>query len=230
MYDIFFICYDEGDREKNWQRVLEFHNTAQRIDNVKGIAQAHVQCNSLAQTEKFWTIDGDNWLLQRLKLNHWSEPFCDLLFFQAVDSIDKIISTTGGVKLWRKDSIICGDMSKGDFCKNATRESRVVPIIFSEHRYDATPYEAWRHSFRHMVKSYAGIITRDVLGSNIAVLEKHLVLNRYSYQGYLDAKQYVEECAGDFEKINLINDYDWLLSKAPQEVQPPFFTAIHSRM
>jgi len=31
----------------------------------------------------------------------------------------------------------------------------------------------------------------------------------------LDAKTYVDECGGDFSKINLINDYNWLRRKAP---------------
>jgi len=61
-----------------------------------------------------------------------------------------------------------------------------------------------------MVKCFSGIISKDKLQENIQILEKHKNLNIWSYQGYLDAKKYVEECDGNFDKINLINDYDWL--------------------
>jgi hypothetical protein len=218
MYDVFFICYDESNLDKNWKRVLEFHPTATRV-KMKGISQAHMMCNTLSKTERFWTIDADNWLLEPLHFDKDCSE--DLILFNAIDPIDGYISTVGGVKLWKHNSIINSDMSKGDFCKNATKTMITNPKIFSVHEYNATAFEAWRHSFRHMVKSFSGIITKEVLQDNIARIERHKDLNPYSYRAYMDAKSYVEECDGDFEKINLINDYDWLKLKCPKEMQSP---------
>jgi hypothetical protein len=218
MYDVFFICYDETNREENWQRVLEFHPDAKRIDGVKGISEAHLRCDSLSTTPYFWTVDGDNWLLKELDVDYRRE---ELLFFWAIDCIGGRVSTIGAVKLWKKDSFVNKDMSKGDFCKNATSRSMVIQETLSIHKYDSSPYEAWRHTFRHMVKSYSGILPPGTLEVNLANIEKHKDLNAYSYRGYLDAKQYVEECGGDFNKINLINDFDWLNSKCPKEMQSP---------
>jgi hypothetical protein len=210
MYDVFFICYDESNREENWQRVLEFHPNAKRIDDIKGISNSHMMCNKLSTTSHFWTVDGDNWLLE--ELNHTETKDEDLIFYTALDCIDSSVSTIGAVKLWKKNSIINPDMSKGDFCKNATKNSVVVLKSLSIHKYDNTPYEAWRHTFRHMVKSFSGIISHEALELNLINMQKHKDLNQYSYRGYLDAKEYVKRCNGDFNKINLINDYDWLPS------------------
>lgn len=215
MYDIFFICYKESNQEENWQRLLEFHSNAQKISGVTGIAEAHMMCNELSTTERFWTVDGDNWLLQTLEI--FNDHTQDLIFFNAIDPIDGNVSSIGGVKLWRKDSFINKDMSKGDFCKNATSTVILVQKTLSIHKYDNTPQEAWQHTFRHMVKCFSGIIPKECLTMNIKKLEEHKNLNKYSYRGYLDARQYVDECDGDFEKINLINDYDWLRSKCPSE-------------
>jgi hypothetical protein len=63
-----------------------------------------------------------------------------------------------------------------------------------------------------MVKSFSGIISHEALELNLINMQKHKDLNQYSYRGYLDAKEYVKSCNGDFNKINLINDYDWLPS------------------
>jgi hypothetical protein len=219
MYDVFFICYDETNREENWQRVLELHPEATKVDGVKGISDSHMRCNQLSSTPYFWTIDGDNWLLEKLdapqRIKH------DLIFFWAIDCIDKEVSTIGSVKLWKKNSMTNTDMSKGDFCKNATNTMSTERKTLSIHKYNNTPYEAWRHTFRHMVKCYSGIISPLALDVNLRNMEIHKTANYYSYRGYLDAKKYVEECAGDFNKINLINDYDWLKSKCPKEMQSP---------
>jgi hypothetical protein len=215
MYDIFFISYHESNCEENWKRVLELHSNAKRISNVDGISSAHLLCEKSATTEKYWTIDGDSWLLDKLEVDSAKYNDIDLLCFNSIDAVDKIVSTLGSVKLWTKNSIIISDMSKGDFCQNATKTTKVMEKILSEHRYNVTPHETWKHSFRHMVKCFSGIIRKEVLQTNIDRMESHKDLNEYSYRGYLDAKQYVEECAGNFEKVNLINNYEWLEKKSP---------------
>ena len=104
MYDVFFICYGESNQEENWQRLLGFHSNAQKISGIKGINSAHILCNELSSTNRFWTVDGDNWLLERLELQEdYSQ---DLIFFDARDPIDGIVSSIGGVKLWRKNSFV----------------------------------------------------------------------------------------------------------------------------
>lgn len=217
-HDVFFICYDESNQDKNWQRVLEFHPDATKV-RVKGISEAHMLCNALADTERFWTVDADNWLLQPLKFS--TNIDVDLVFFNAKDGIDGTLSTIGGVKLWKKDSIVNPNMSKGDFSKNATRTSNTCMDLLSIHEYNSTPYETWRHSFRHNVKVLSGIIPKEAMIANQKRVERHKHLDINSYRGYLDAKEYVKECAGDFDKLKLINNYDWLKLKCPKEMQSP---------
>ena len=207
-YDIFFISYRESNAEENWKRVKSLHSDAQRVHGISGIDDAHMECNRLSKTDRFWTIDGDNWLLEELPKTV-TRNF-DLIYYNSIDPIDGTTSSIGGVKLWMKDSIMNNNMSNGDFCKYATKTSDVIQKSLSEHRYNATPFETWQHSFRHMVKCFSGIITQTVLQPNIDKMEKHKDLDIWSYRGYLDAKKYVEECNGDFDKINLINDYDWI--------------------
>lgn len=207
-YDIFFISYRESNAEENWKRLLSFHPNAKRIHGIQGISDAHMVCNQLCKTNKFWTVDGDNWLLKELP--KVVDSNCDLVYFNALDPIDGQLSSIGGVKLWTKNSIINDNMSKGDFCKFATKNSFVIQNTLSEHRYNSTPFESWCHAFRHMVKCFSGIISHEKLQQNIDIMEKHKTLDKWSYRGYLDAKKYVERCNGDFDKINLINDYDWL--------------------
>lgn len=221
-YDVFFISYHEPNCEENWKQLLTFCPDAKRVNGISGIDQAHLRCRELSATDRFWTVDGDNWTTAPLIHNDTGEmDDFDLLFFNAVDPIDQDISSLGGIKLWRRDKFINTDMSKGDFSTYATSTRRAVQRTLSEHRYNSTPYDAWRFSFRQMVKCYAGIMRNNVLDQNIEKFQKHQGLDngvnnaRWSYKGFLDAKKYVEDCNGDFDRINRINDYDWLKSNAP---------------
>lgn len=211
IYDVFFISFDESNAEQNWQRVLDFHSTAKRIDKAGSISESHLACNNQSSTEWFWTVDGDNWLYKPLPIHH--ELTADLAIFEAIDPIDRTAGTSGAVKLWKKDRIINPNMSRGDFCKYAVQDMQVVRSIISEHAYNSTPYETWRKSFRHMVKCFAGIVASQSLQLNLDIMERHRSLNQWSYKGYLDAKTYVDECDGDFNLINRINDYEWLREK-----------------
>lgn len=210
-HDIFFISFDETNAEANWKRLLQLHPHAKRLHAVGSISEAHVLCDQLASTECFWTIDGDNWLISALPAG--AVPVADLTFAQAIDPIDETISTMGAIKLWKKGSFINTDMSRGDFCRYATQTTHSAQDVLSIHRYNATPYETWRKSFRHMAKCFAGIIPASALQQNIRKMELHKTLSIWSYRGYLDARNFIDECAGDFEQINLINDYSWLEMK-----------------
>jgi hypothetical protein len=224
-YDIFFISYEEPNCEEHWQQLLKFHPEAKRVHGVQGIDRAHMRCRELSTTERFWTVDGDNWITSQLECGDADmlDNF-DLLFFNAIDAVDKQRSSVGGIKLWRRDKFINTDMSKGDFSTKATETRRAVQRTLSEHRYNRTPYDTWKFAFRHMVKCYSGIIGNHVLEQNIDKFKKHQYLDDgtnnalWSYQGFIDAKEYVEECGDDFDKINLINNYVWLRNKAPKEV------------
>lgn len=207
--DIFFISYNESNAEKNWQRLKELHPSAKRIHGVPSISQSHLLCDDISESRRYYTVDGDNWLLKPIPpdfiigcVNY------DLVTFSAIDPIDNTVSNCGGVKLWKKGSHVNKDMSKGDFTKYATKNIFSLTEVLSIHKYDVTPFESWRHTFRQSVKCLSGIIGDSE--KNLLLLKQHEKLNEWSYRGYVDAKKYVDLCEGNFTKINKINDYWWL--------------------
>lgn len=218
-YDIFFISFNESNQERNWQRVLELHPGAMRMHGIKGIDRVHMACNQLATTDWFWTVDGDNWLLEKLEWTEY-EDYVDLLMFHAIDPISTQWTKLGGVKLWRRDSFINTDMSKGDFCLNATKEKRSPLVVLSRTDYNATPYEAWKTAFRHCVKLLSSIISDRPLAANRNNYIEHWKNTKdkdtgtnnalWAYQGYLDAEVFVNACDNNLDKLFMINDYTWM--------------------
>jgi hypothetical protein len=215
-YDVFFISFNESNQEINWQRVQELHPNAVRLHGIRGIDRVHLLCNELASTERFWTVDGDNWLLEKMYYKQ-SERDADLLLFHALDPVTKRWTKLGGVKLWKKDTIVNKDMSKGDFCLNAVETKHSPLKIFSRTDYNATRYEAWKTAFRHCVKLLSPILgDRPYAESAKQYLEgwkKCQSLDngennaQWCYRGYLDAEEFVADPNLDLSKIN---DYTWL--------------------
>lgn len=59
-FDVFYISYDEPNKEENWAKIQEIAPWAQRVDGVKGFDSAHKAAAALSSTDKFITVDGDN--------------------------------------------------------------------------------------------------------------------------------------------------------------------------
>jgi len=217
MFDVFFISYGESNQEENWARVLEFHPEAKRLHGIDGIDRVHLACDSLSTSDWFWTVDGDNYLTHRLA---WWVDNADveLFMFHAIDPIVNQPTTLGGVKLWKTGNIVNRDMSKGDFCLNATPSKWVHKDAFSISRYNNTPYEAWKTAFRHCVKLQSRILENrykaDSMNRYLDGWESCKDLDtgknnaNWAYKGFLDAKDFVLS----ENPLEIINDYRKLKS------------------
>lgn len=215
--DIFFISYNESNCEENWLRLLSFHGDSKRIHGIQGIDKAHMACNDLSTTEYFWTVDGDNWLTK--PLDFILDRSKDLYLFRSVDPIYETPTLLGGVKLWRKNSIINSSMNKGDFSLNATSNKTVIDEEFSITKYNTSPYDAWKTAFRHCVK-----LTSQILKSRPNAKNLNFYIDQWRktekfdngennalwcYRGFNDALEYTGTDKS-FEELNLINSYQWL--------------------
>lgn len=216
MWDIFFISYSESNCEQNWQQLCNFHPSAKRLHGIKGIDIAHRTANQLANSTFFWVIDGDNYLIRPLEYKEI--PDVDLLMFKTIDPLCDDTTSLGAPKLWRKNSFINSDMSRGDFTLFSVKTKRVLDDIFTIAKYNVTPWETWKTSFRHCVKLMSVILNNDQRSPNV---EKYLINWRstknhngenaiWAWRGYVDAEEYVAQHNPDMTELNRINDYVWL--------------------
>lgn len=214
--DVFFISYKEEGCEANWLRTKYLHPNAIRLHGITGIDAVHVLCDQISTTEFFWTVDGDNWLNQKLEYNQ--DIDVDLLMFKAVDPFDGKPTLLGGVKLWRKGSMINKNIDKGDFSLNATNSKKVLEQTFSTTLYNSTPYDTWKTSFRHCVKLKSVIFKSRPNASNLeyyinrwaATKDSFSQNAEWAYKGFCDAEVYVNQCNDNLDELNKINNYAWL--------------------
>lgn len=215
MWDIFFISYQETNAELNWRRLLSYHKDAKRLHGIKGINNVHILANQLSETEYFWVIDGDNYLIKELEYNN---PNTDLIIFHTIDPLNELPFTLGSAKLWRKDSFINHDMDKGDFTLFSTINSRLDTEIFTINNYNFTAYETWKTSFRHCVKLISPILSSIRTKDNLDMYlnrwkntkDSPKLHSNWAYNGYIDAQRFVKDSNNDMKILGLINDYQWL--------------------
>ena len=213
-FQVFFISYQENNCEDNWLRTVSLYPLALRLHGIKGIHRAHLTCDQLSVTDYYWTVDGDNYITEQLIF----EPEFDLHMFTALDPVFGDYTALGGVKLWKKGSLIINDMRHGDFCLNATKTKRVETQSFSRSDYNTTAFDAWKTAFRHCVK-----LSSPILQNRPNATKLDWYLNRWAssetlsstnakwcYQGYLDAQEYVSTCGDDRTLLHQINDYSFL--------------------
>ena len=160
--DIFYICYDEPNKDINWADLLEKCSWAKKIEGVKGFDNAHKQCALNSETEFFITIDGDN----RIKANLFDDPIeinpikhqHTVFSFSAKNMVNGLIYGNGGVKIWGKKTVLNlkthenaeYEHSKVDFCWDLNYKQ--YNNVYSETWTNASAKQAFRTGFREGVK------------------------------------------------------------------------------
>ena len=156
--DMFFISYDEPEKEAFWLDLKANFPRAQRVDGIKGFDAAHKQCALLSNTSHLITVDGDC----KVDLSFNNET--PILFPNGVYSystknhINGLTYGNGSLKIWPKDVILnmktheASDNSKSkiDFCWDIDyiQKNKVYSTTYP----NSTPFQAFRAGFREAVK------------------------------------------------------------------------------
>jgi hypothetical protein len=227
--DVFYISYDEPNAEVNWQRVQALVPRAVRMHGIKGFEAAHKACAQASTTERFLTIDGDNWLLESgldATLDDTGMP--DVVFsFKSRNAINALEYGNGGLKCWRSAVLL----------NSSTHESNGTTDFCWSLRYyqwdtlgsitvnNASSYQAWRAGYREGVKmSYIqGRPMQDPrrdLGSiwytNRSKLLTWMSVGSDALNGnwaMLGARQGFCDLYLQNIDHSLINDYDWFSAR-----------------
>ena len=223
--DVFYISYDEPNKEDNWARVQDKLPNAKRTDGVKGFEAAHKACADASSTDRFMTIDGDNWLLDEgfdTKLDDTNME--DVVFsFKSKNAINGLEYGNGGIKCWRKDVLLSSRTHESsestDFCW--TLRYYQVDVLGSISVNNATAFQAWRAGYREGVKmSYVnGVPMLDpiadrslIASSNYSKLNVWMSVGRDVINGswaMLGARQGFYDLYTVAIQNAVINDYDW---------------------
>lgn len=159
--DVFFVCFDEPNRKRNWKNIKKHFHHAKKIEGVRGFDRALKACAESSQTEHFFLIDGDNSIVetklnQEILLADKKEDW--VLSWSAQNSINGLAYGNGGLKLWPKKEAL-----KIKTHENAASEVDPTDYCFISQYYqinnfltvtnvNGSAFQAFRAGFREGVK------------------------------------------------------------------------------
>jgi len=212
--DVVFISYNELNAEKNWHRVLEKAPWAKRVDRIKGIFQAHKAAARLADTDMFYVVDGDAWLVDSFEFNYQPGLFdrgCSYVW-NSKNPINDLVYGYGGVKLFSKSAILnLRSWEELDMFAAVVRDIKVMEEISNITEFNTDPFSTWRSAFRECVKLYHNSIQHPENLEQKNRLESWLVSrDQYAVRGAKEAIEYAEKYINDHNLLLKINDRVWL--------------------
>lgn len=178
-FDLFYISFDEPQKEEFWAKLQDMAPWAKRVDGVKGFDAAHKACAMQSETDRFITVDGDNEVYPEffdLEIDIPDNLSDATLSWAGRNIINGLCYGNGGLKLWTKEFVMnmrtheaaTKDEEKVDFCW----DDKYIQLnnIYSDTCPNASPFQAFRAGFREGVKM---TLDRGVKATG-GIIQKHM--------------------------------------------------------
>jgi hypothetical protein len=200
--DIVFISYDEKDADLNYKILNDRFPHAKRVHGVQGNVMAYKEAAKLSNTPWYYAVFPKTKIDPNFKFDHQPD-YLEMpghYIFYAHNSITDYAYGHGGVKMYHVKTTIEIKNWGYDF----TMSSPVITIpIISCYLEPATAYEAWRTSFREVLKL-----------KNDNSVESRYRLHCWLTVGNGEFGEYSQEGAADALKYNgdlkIANSWEWL--------------------
>ena len=136
MYDIVFISYYEPNAEENFTKLYNRFNSVgvlgdrvKRIENVKGIHNAHVQASMIANTPYFFVVDGDAVIVDEFDFKYTTKEKDMVHVYRCMNPINDLVYGYGGVKLFPTNLTRNMDKNTADMTTSISSKFKVMNEI-----------------------------------------------------------------------------------------------------
>jgi len=213
--DIVFISNGESNAEENWNWLLEctkhVNNKVTRVDGTNGRVAAYQTALSESNTDWAFCVfakleissDFDwSWQPDRLQeRKHY--------IFNAKNPVNKLEYGHMAMIAYNKKLVLKNDGSGLDF--TLSQKHTTVPLLSGVARFNSDPWMTWRTAFRECLKLRNDI---DNIESEYR-LDKWLTTangdnGEWSTAGAKDAVEFFDSVSGDYEKLRLSYEWQWL--------------------
>jgi hypothetical protein len=213
--DIIFVSNGESNAEKNWNHLLnvtkDIPNKVIRVNNVNGRAKSFYTSAKLSNTSWYFAVPAKlkvnpnfNWGWQPDKLQQ-SKHY----IFHAKNPVTGLEYGHMAVVAYNTQLVITNTPSGLDFTLDQAHE--VIPLLSGVAYYADSKIVAWRTAFREVIKLKNNIPTVE----NTYRLKKWISADstefgEWSQCGANDAVAYYNKVNGNFSKLQLSYEWDWL--------------------
>jgi hypothetical protein len=211
--DVIFISNGESMAEQNWQHLKSICPRARRSDGVNGRELAYKTAAELSTTPWFYAVFAKTEVFDTFKFDYqpdWLQQPKHYIFHSR-NPLNGLEYGAMNVNLYNRQLVL--DTEPGiDFTLSAAHE--VVPICISVTRFNTDPWVTWRSAFREVLKLQlevdqgADVEIQYRLNTWLTVAQGHNA--EWCLAGGQDAVQYYKSVSGNYEKLQLSFDWQWL--------------------
>ena len=214
--DIVFLSNGETGAEENWehlQRITKgLPNRVVRVDGVNGRVQAYHAAVEASTTPWAFTVFAKlkvspkfdfNWQPDRMqKPKHY--------IFQAKNPVNGLIYGHQAMIAYNKKLTLDNYGYGLDFTLDDEHAS--VELLSGTAMYNTDAFSTWRTAFREVIKLLCddSPISKERLEVWLNKADPDQPFFQESIKGALDAEEYFHEVNGDFEKLRLSYEWEWL--------------------
>jgi hypothetical protein len=229
-YDIVFLSFNESNADENFARLTQRFPEAIRLHRVKGLHRAVCTACIASSTDYFYLVDGDSWVLDSFDFSFDPHPLgFNTYIFQARNNVNGLVYGNGGIKLHRRQALFAqltqaSSPNNNDLLGSidfpTTPDFKFLPIVATETRINASPFDAWKSAFRECSKLAAFMHWPDwpEQGKRDAAERlkswqeppEGVKYGEWVRKGALAGASYGVQNNQDKPRLELINDYDWL--------------------
>ena len=216
--DVVFISNGEPTAETHWQHLrtaLQAHcNRVVRVDGVNGRVAAYKAAAAAANTPWFFAV------FAKLKVSSefdwaWTPDYLQApkhYIFYAKNPVNGLVYGHQAMIAYNKTLCLENSGTGLDFTLDQAHE--VIPELSGVAVYNSDPWTAWRTAFREVIK------LRVDSETNVDYALKHRLerwqsagvgeFAEWSQKGAVDAIQYYNSVNGEFAKLKLSYEWEWL--------------------
>jgi hypothetical protein len=215
--DIIFLSNGEAIADENYEHLLNMTkdkpNRVIRIDKVNGrVASQHAAANA-SNTEWYFLVNGKLRINENFDFNWQPDIYMTRkhYVFTATNPINNLEYGHMAIVANNK-KLTLATIGKGlDFTMDSPIKS--LPINSGIAVFNSSPWDTWRTAFREVIKLCD---SKDKESKNRLIIWTNIAEGDFAQeclQGAKEAVEYYNQVNGDFEKLKLSYDWDWLYQK-----------------
>lgn len=226
MLDVFMLTFGEPEADDNFELLQETAPNAKRIDNVKGLLQAHQACAEEANTEYFYVCDADAQMTENFAFKFTpsslreaypgvKETEC-VFTYRAHNPINDLVYGNGALKLFPKKNLLAVTEFKVDMTTSIGAIFKPKYEIANVTAFNTDPFNTWRSAFREGTKLSSNIVDNNKQIDDAYRLEVWCTRGEgrpygdYAMLGAQQGKDFGNRYRDNTQALQKINDWEWL--------------------
>ena len=219
--DIVYISNGEPDEEK-WYDNLSYMSNTTNIEWVRGVngrTAAYQEAARRSRTPWFFAVFaklevlGSDFPWTSWMPDYFQEP--KHYIFNSRNPVNGLEYGHQGIIAYNKRMVLENNTPGIDFTLSQPHEA--VPILSGVAHFNQSPWMTWRTAFREVVKLRHFMTVQPTVETEHRLRVwsdenylKHVEFAEWSVRGAKDAIAYYDEVGGDYERLKLSFEWDWL--------------------